>query len=232
MYTLLGSPFGRLLPSHSRTICAPPDSPSPFWPGYARGTSDLPGSVTSTMEVPLFSTTPEMRVELGLAAMVADIRDPAVALLVDHRLVGAARLQAREADEPHVARLRLVRAILARAARPVALATGQCRAQQQRSRDTDLAHCHSALPKNCWAGGPALLFITHHHHFAASDQRSASILPHHVGRLRATGGQIPERVRGPSSAPRRATCRTRQRRARRRSARGCACRCPRGPRCR
>ena len=36
------------------------------------------------------------------AAVMADIGDPALALLVDGRLIGAARLQVVEADEPHV----------------------------------------------------------------------------------------------------------------------------------
>ena len=39
------------------------------------------------------------------AAMVSDIGDPAVALMVDGRLIGASRLQVVAPDQPHVRRL-------------------------------------------------------------------------------------------------------------------------------
>ena len=44
----------------------------------------------------------------GLAAVVADVGDPAPALLVEDRLVGAAALQLFVADERHVGRARAV----------------------------------------------------------------------------------------------------------------------------
>ena len=43
----------------------------------------------------------------ALAAMVADVRNPAALLLVDHRMVAAARLQIVVAQQAHVPDLRL-----------------------------------------------------------------------------------------------------------------------------
>ena len=64
------------------------------------------GSVTSTIEVPLNSACPVIGLTgfgtVRRAAVMADIGDVAVALLVDDRLIGAARLQVVVADQAHV----------------------------------------------------------------------------------------------------------------------------------
>ena len=52
------SPFGRVLPSQTRTIWAPPDSYVPGTPGMCRRYLGLAGSVTSTIEVPFGSALP------------------------------------------------------------------------------------------------------------------------------------------------------------------------------
>jgi hypothetical protein len=73
---------------------------------------------------------PSQRVDrlLGFrnAAVMADIGDPAVALVVDDRLIGTARLQIAVADQRHVAGL----GILLRQG-------GVRRAEEQRSRHHD-----------------------------------------------------------------------------------------------
>ena len=53
------------------------------------------------IEVPLSSMLAGQRIEL-LVAVVADVGDPALALLLDRRLVGGARLQVAVADQAHV----------------------------------------------------------------------------------------------------------------------------------
>ena len=84
----------------------PPCSPRPSMPGICARYFGCFGSVTSTIEVPLNSAWPLSGLTgFGTAwrpAVMADIGDVAVALLVDDRLVGAARLQVVVADEPHV----------------------------------------------------------------------------------------------------------------------------------
>ncbi len=77
-----------------------------FLPGNVRRYFGCAGSVTSTIEVPFGSALPVMRIDrlrnvVG-AAVVADIGDPAVALVMDGRLIGAARLQIVGADQLHV----------------------------------------------------------------------------------------------------------------------------------
>src|SRR5207237_2599539 len=47
------------------------------------------------------------------AAVMPDIGDVAIALVLDDRLVGAARLKVAVADQPHVARLRRIADLLA-----------------------------------------------------------------------------------------------------------------------
>ncbi len=70
------------------------------------------GSVTSTIDVPLNSGWPVSGLtgfgRVRRAAVVADIGDVAVALLVNGRLVGGAVLQVVVADEAHVARFRRI----------------------------------------------------------------------------------------------------------------------------
>src|SRR6185503_13881200 len=57
-YTLLLSARGSVLPSHTRTICAPPVSAMPGSPGiWARSVGAL-GLVTSRIDVPLCSCLP------------------------------------------------------------------------------------------------------------------------------------------------------------------------------
>ena len=79
----------------------------PARPECARGSAGLRGSVTSTIEVPLSSVAAGQRVH-GLAAVVADVCDPAPALLWIDRLVGAARLQRLVAEQRHVRSARAV----------------------------------------------------------------------------------------------------------------------------
>src|SRR5947207_13753455 len=60
-YTLLLSARGSWLPSHTRAICAPPDSPPPGAggsPGMCARYFGCFGSVTSTIDVPLYSCFP------------------------------------------------------------------------------------------------------------------------------------------------------------------------------
>src|SRR5215510_4655216 len=57
-YTLLLSPLGSCDPSHTRTICAPPASARPGWPGMCARYFGCLGSVTSRIDVPLFSFWP------------------------------------------------------------------------------------------------------------------------------------------------------------------------------
>src|SRR5436309_1550496 len=60
-YTLLLSARGNWLPSHTRTICAPPDSPPPGLagsPGICATYLGCFGSVTSRIDVPLSSCFP------------------------------------------------------------------------------------------------------------------------------------------------------------------------------
>ena len=68
--------------------------------------SGCAGSVTSTIEVPFGSALPVMRIDrrrdIVAAAVMADIGDPAVALMMDGRLIGAARLQVAGSDQLHV----------------------------------------------------------------------------------------------------------------------------------
>ena len=99
-------PWAACVPSQMRTICAPPCSPSPSSPGICARYFGCSGSVTSMIEVPLNSACLVSRIDrlrhrIG-AAVMADIGDVAVALLVDDRLVGAARLQVVVADQAHV----------------------------------------------------------------------------------------------------------------------------------
>src|SRR5262249_5316221 len=58
-YTLVLSARGRSLPLQTRTICAPPASPRPpVSPGMWARSRGFFGSVTSTIDVPLLSSTP------------------------------------------------------------------------------------------------------------------------------------------------------------------------------
>src|SRR5215813_12237748 len=60
-YTLLLSARGSWLPSHTRAICAPPDSPVPGVvgsPGMCARYLGCFGSVTSTIHVPLLPSLP------------------------------------------------------------------------------------------------------------------------------------------------------------------------------
>src|ERR1700674_4029494 len=60
-YTLFLLARGSSLPSHTRVICAPPDSPGPAMrgsPGMCARYFGCLGSVTSTMDVPLSSICP------------------------------------------------------------------------------------------------------------------------------------------------------------------------------
>jgi hypothetical protein len=60
-YTLFLLARGSSLPSHTRVICAPPDSPGPGMrgsPGMCARYFGFLGSVTSTMDVPLSSIWP------------------------------------------------------------------------------------------------------------------------------------------------------------------------------
>ena len=81
-------------------------------PGICARYFGCAGSVTSTIEVPLGSSLPVSGLNgfgiSGGAAMMADIGDPAVALMMDGRLIGAACLQVVVADEPHIAGFRRV----------------------------------------------------------------------------------------------------------------------------
>ena len=62
--------------------------------------------MTSTIEVPFGSAFPVMRIDgrrnIVGAAVMADIGDAAVALMMDGRLIGAARLQIAGSDQLHV----------------------------------------------------------------------------------------------------------------------------------
>ena len=86
-WTAFASPLGRVLPSQTRTICAPRVAHI-----EDQGAVRLIGSG---------QRVPRVRRRLG-PAMVADIGDPVPELFVDHRLVGAARLRVIIADERHV----------------------------------------------------------------------------------------------------------------------------------
>src|SRR5713226_6586973 len=57
-YTLLLSARGSVLPSHTRTICAPPASALPISPGMWDRYLGCFGSVTSRIDVPLCSCLP------------------------------------------------------------------------------------------------------------------------------------------------------------------------------
>ena len=84
-YTLLLSACGSALPSHTRTICAPPDSPPP-------GLRRLAGNVREVLRPLRIGDVDDRRAvvlvpagqRIGLRrAVVADVGDPALALLVD-----------------------------------------------------------------------------------------------------------------------------------------------------
>ena len=128
-------PWASDLPSQIRTICAPPDSYLPSWPGMWRRYFGCAGSVTSTIEVPFGSALPVMRIDrhrdvVG-AAVMADIGDPAVALMMDGRLIGAARLQVVDSPPASCWRLRAARRS------PAAAHRRRCR-QRKRSKSTRL----------------------------------------------------------------------------------------------
>ena len=77
---------------------------------------------------------PIERVDLGNAAVMPDISDPAIALLLDFRVIGAARVQIDMAQQRHVAGFRLTRVVFRRRTRRGTAATDQHTAEQQRYR--------------------------------------------------------------------------------------------------
>ena len=121
----------------------------------ARDISDCAGSVTSTIDVPLNSACPVSGL-IGWArrraAVVADVGDIAVALLVDRRLVGAAALQIVVADEPHVlglGRIADLRLLRQRGRGDHSHHSDNRTCRTERTADQNLESHHVFLPE-CW----------------------------------------------------------------------------------
>ena len=116
-------------------------------PGMCRRYFGCAGSVTSTIEVPFGSALPVMRIDrrgnvVG-AAVMADIGDPAVALMMDGRLIGAARLQVAGADQLHVGGFgRRADHLLLR----ISDAAGNCEAKSRNAAASSTRPLHASTP--------------------------------------------------------------------------------------